>query len=411
MSGAQIDVIVIGGGPSGVAAAVELRRLGAGKVVLLEREQELGGATRHCSHSPFGMVEYKRIYFGSAYGRRLTQEAVAAGVDIRLGHSVVRVGEDARVLVSSDKGVEQLRPKRVLTTTGARETPRSARLISGDRPLGVVTTGTLQSCVAFHGLMPFRRPLVVGSELVTLSAVLTCLVHGARPVAVIEPQAQPLVRAPLAWFPRLMGIPFHAGTRIVDIIGSPRVSSVKIATGEVVREIECDGVLLTGQFTPEASLHMQSPLGVQRGSGGPCIDQFGRLENSLYFAAGNVLRGVETGGWAYREGRAVARALSNDLQQVEPAVGERVTVEFETPVKLVVPGAIRTGVALAPAAFEEFQLRVQRRVQGELVLEIDGAPAWKQAGHWLPERRILVPIPASALNAKSIRFRIAESEG
>ncbi len=409
MSGVEIDVIVVGGGPSGVAAAVELRRLGIGQVVVLEREQELGGATRHCRHSPFGMLEFRRIYFGPAYARRLAREAVAAGVDIRTGHSVVELGADASLRVSSGKGVEHLRARLVLTTTGARETPRSARLISGDRPLGVITTGTLQSYVAFHGLMPFKRPVIVGSELVTLSAVLTCLSHGARPVAVIEPQSHPRVPAPLAWMPRLLGIPFHAGARIVDIVGSPRVSAVKFATAAGIREVECDGVLFTGQFTPESSLHMQSPLGVQGGSGGPCIDQFGQLENPRYFAAGNVLRGVETGGWAFREGRAVARAMCTQLKQAGLTSAERVAVEFEAPVKLVVPGAIRTGTAALPA-FETFQLRVQRRVRGELVLEIDGVPEWRRVGHWLPERRILVPIPASALNAKRIRFRIAENE-
>jgi len=116
-----------------------------------------------------------------------------------------------------------------MMTTGARETPRSARLIAGDRPVGVVTTGTLQSYVAFHGLMPFRRPVIVGSELVSLSAVLTCLLHGARPVAMIETQPYALARAPLTWFPRLVGIAFHREAEIIAILGRSRVESVSIA--------------------------------------------------------------------------------------------------------------------------------------------------------------------------------------
>ncbi len=82
-----------------------------------------------------------------------------------------------------------------MLATGAREKTRSARLLPGDRPVGIVTTGTLQSYVAFHGLMPFLRPLIIGSELVSYSALLTCLTHGARPAAMIEPETQPLTRA------------------------------------------------------------------------------------------------------------------------------------------------------------------------------------------------------------------------
>ncbi|MCP6330087.1 pyridine nucleotide-disulfide oxidoreductase, partial [Klebsiella pneumoniae] len=86
-----------------------------------------------------------------------------AGIDIRTGHSVVELGQDGTLLVTSARGVETLKARRIVLATGAREKPRSARLLPGDRPVGVLTTGTLQAYVAFHGIMPFRRPLIVGS--------------------------------------------------------------------------------------------------------------------------------------------------------------------------------------------------------------------------------------------------------
>lgn len=402
----RTDVVIVGGGPAGVAAALELRRRGVGKVVLLDREPRLGGATRHCSHSPFGMLEFGRVYFGAAYGRRLELEAARSGVDVRTGHSVVDMAEDGRVVVTSAKGVDAIAARRVLIATGAREKPRSARLISGNRPVGVITTGTLQSYVAFHSLMPFRRPVVVGSELVSLSALLTCMTHGARPVAMIEPRPHAIARAPLTWFPSALGIPFHRGAEIVDIVGQSRVEAVVIRREGREQTLSCDGVLLTGQFTPESALALQSSIGTNAGSAGPSVDQQGRCSNPIYFAAGNVLRAVETGGWAFREGRSIGAAIAEDLKR-EPASGEAIPVEVEDPIKLVVPNLLRRDDR-SVRSLGQFQLRFLLRARGCLSLEIEGREVWRKAGQWMPERRILVPMPDATPSAQYIRFRFKE---
>jgi len=400
------DVVVIGGGPSGVAAALELRRRGVKKVVILDRDSRLGGATRHCSHSPFGMLEFGGVYFGHAYGERLEREVQLAGVVFQPSHTVVKLGDDGQLVVTSPSGVETWEARRIVVATGARERPRSARLLSGDRPIGVVTTGTLQSYVAFHGLMPFRRPVIHGSELVTLSAVLTCLTHGARPAAVIEARDHALVRAPLSWFPSVVGVPLHRDTEIVEILGAGRVEAVKICKHGVLETIECDGVLLTGQFTPESSLFLQSPIGVDVRSQGPAVDQNGRSLRPQIFASGNVLRGIETGGWAFREGQAVGAAVATDL---DSALDERdpVPVTFDEPIRLVVPSILRR-TSNPALAFRHFQLRFIRRARGRLALRVDGKVIWSQVRHWMPERRILVPLLHSTAAADHVHFSFEE---
>ncbi len=400
------DVIIVGGGPSGVGAALELRRRGVARVIVLDREPDLGGATRHCSHSPFGMREFGRVYFGGAYGRRLTREAADLGVDVRTGHSVVSLGMDGVLTVANARGVETLSARRVMIATGARETPRSARLVPGDRPLGVMTTGTLQSYVAFYDQMPFRRPLIVGTELVSFSAVLTCLGRRVWPAAMIEAEPYARSRELYTWLPTAAGIPVLKGAELVDIRGSRRVEAASIRRNGRVSPIVCDGVLLTGRFTPEAALCRQSPLGVDPGSAGPAVDQDGRTANPVYFAAGNVLRGLDTGGWCFREGRAIGAAVAEDLARDGDA-GAAVPVAFDDPVKLVVPGLLRRGGLAAPA-LRDFQLRVTRRVRGRLSLELDGKTVWSRDGAWMPERRILVPIPPDAARAEQVRFRLAE---
>jgi hypothetical protein len=222
----------------------------------------------------------------------------------------------------------------------------------------------------------------------------------------IEQQPYAMARAPLCWFPTLMGIPFHRDTDIVDIIGRSRVEAVTIRKGREIETLGCDGVLLTGQFTPESSLLLQSPMGIDPGSAGPAVDQDGRSINPLYFAGGNLLRAVETGGWAYREGRSVGAALAADILR-DPHLGSPVPVTFDEPVKLTVPNILRRD-SRTPAAFERFQLRFLRRARGRLSLELEGREVWHNSGTFLPERRVLVPIPAQAPQAQHIHFRFRE---
>jgi thioredoxin reductase len=391
------DILIVGAGPAGLAAAIECRRLGVQGVVVLEREPEAGGVPRHCGHPPFGMGEFKRVLTGPAYARRLADAASAAGVTVLTRHHVVALEPGGVLKLATPEGLLTARAARVLLAMGARETPRSARLVGGQRPLGVMNTGALQSHLYLHGLVPFRAPVIVGTELVALSALWSCLKAGIKPVAMVEANLRPTARRPLSWFPHLCRVPVHYGAQVADIHGTVRVSGVTLRDGEGnTRDLACAGVLFTGSFLPEASLIRASHLALDACSGGPLIDQHGRCSDPSYFAAGNVLRAVETAGWSYREGRRIGRSMA---RQVGLGQAGAVPVAVGEGIKYAVPGTIRPE---EPAGAACLQLRVTAAIAGVLVLKIDGGIVWRRRVTALPERRIVVPLPPIPASARSI---------
>lgn len=399
------DVAIIGSGPAGLAAATELKRLGVARVSVFEREGEAGGIPRHCAHPPFGLREHGRLQTGPAYARFNVESARRAGVDIHLRHSVVNLGLQGQLEIATPDGPLTVHAKRVLLATGARETPRSARLLGGDRPVGVINTGALQSYLYLQGLKPFERPLIVGTELVSLSAVMSCRRAGIRPVAMIEARQRPTVRWPMGLFPRLCGVPMHFGCELLDIQGTTRVESARIRLADgSIRQIDCDGVLLSGRFTPEASLVRMSHLHLDPASGGPSIDQFGRCSDSSYFAAGNLLRPIETAGWSYREGKRIAQLIASDLLQTLPAPCEPITVKCAAPLRLCVPQRL---LCSDTPGMEQLQLRVERAVSGQLQVCLDGREIWRRQLSCLPERRLLIPLRELALTPGAQRLDIA----
>ena len=311
----SVDVLVVGGGPAGLAAATELARLRAWRVMLVERDTEFGGIPRHCAHSPFGMREFGRVLGGAGYAARLAARAVDAGAELRSRHAVTALRADGADLATPD-GPVTVTARRIVVATGIREASRAGRLLPGQRPLGIVTTGALQDYVHLRRLVPFRRPLIAGSELVTMSAILTCRSAGIRPVALVEDEAALRIGMPIGLFPTLMGIPVHLRTHIVDIFGRDRVEAVRLRHADgAERTIDCDGVLLSGRFTPESSLARLAGLRIDAGTGGPAIDPAGRTSVPAIYAAGNVRRAVKTAGHCWSEGRRVAAAVVASLRE------------------------------------------------------------------------------------------------
>mgnify|MGYP003630427972 CR=1 FL=1 len=385
-------IAIVGGGTAGLALAAELRRLDVGKVVVLEREAEAGGIPRHCGHYPFGLREYGRLLKGPDYARRNRDLAASLGADIRTGTTVTALRPGGVVEILSNAGRTLLQAQRVVLCTGVRESSRAQRFVSGDRPGGVVTTGALQSMVYLKGIRPFNRPVIFGSELVSFSAVQTCEHLGIRPVAMVEEADRILARRVLRPYLLLKRVPLYSAVRNLRIHGRERVEALEFvdANGDT-RQIEADGIIMSGHFRPESALLRSSHLEVDPGSGGPVVDQFGRCSDPSYFSAGNLLRAAETSDFCWREAIVTARSLSIDLDRSAHTQGTSVAVVASDPaIGFIVPQ--RLVLSGEPGGMTQFYLGLTNPVDGIITARCGDRTLWKGKLKSRPIRRVQLPI-------------------
>jgi cation diffusion facilitator CzcD-associated flavoprotein CzcO len=177
------EVVIIGSGPAGLSCARSLKRAGVSDITILEREAEAGGIPRHCGHTGYGWHEFSRLMQGPDYARRLVDEV--SGLDLRTKTTVLALRPGGEVLMTGENGPTAITGNKVLLALGARETPRSARLLTGARPQGVINTGMLQQMVYLQHRRPFKRPVIIGTELVSFSTLLTLRHIGVKPLAMI----------------------------------------------------------------------------------------------------------------------------------------------------------------------------------------------------------------------------------
>jgi len=411
-------VAIIGAGPSGLALASELTRGGIDDVVLLERESSAGGIPRHCGHSPFGLREFHRILSGPEYARRLASRAQRQGARLWTAATVTEIGPQRNLTLSTAAGIESLSAEKIVICTGNRETPRAARLVSGSRPLGIVTTGALQSMLYLKHRLPFRRPLIVGSELVSFSALLTCRHAGIKPVAMIDAHTRVTAWRGAALLPRLLGTRLLLNTSLQAIHGDERVSAVTIrdASGDLI-SLECDGVIFSGNFVSESSLVRASHLELDAASGGPRVDQYGRCSDLDYFACGNMLHPVDTAGWCWSEGARTAASVRASLDGRLDAARRRIEISCDNPaIRYFTPQGIALAnrdCATTPAGtHNKLQVRFNENLSGRLTLRDENGELSARNIRARRERRVLLPLPAyerlSRSQSLSLEFQLSQ---
>ncbi len=434
----ETDVLVVGAGPTGLTAAAELRRLGVRRVLVADREAAPGGIPRHSSHLGYGLRDLHRVLSGPAYARALTGVAARAGAQLRAGCTVTELragGDGLSCVLTSASGIEEVRPAAVLLATGCRERPRAARLVPGDRPSGVLTTGELQQRVYLGGERLAGRALVVGAEHVSFSAAVTLAHAGARVVALVteyerqQSYAGFRLGAALRW-----GVPVWTSTAVtrvtgadgrlaaVDVAGTdgrltpPNTDGVPGAAGGRTRTVACEWLVFTGDWIPDHVLARTAGVTLDPGTLGPAIDTTMATSTPGVFAAGNLVHAAETADVAALSGRHAARQVATYLVGLPPGGSSPlpapapapVPVIADPPLRWISPNAIAiaagTSVDAVPPPLGRFAIRAaEYRARARL-------EAW-QDGRLLARSRPLPLIPGRPVHLRASWLTSVDPDG
>jgi thioredoxin reductase len=345
VSAERVDIAIVGAGPSGLAAATELRRRGAGSVVVVDRETEPGGIPRHSHHQGYGVRDLRRVLSGPRYAERWSRLAQGAGADLRLATQATGWSEQGALEITGPSGRGELSAGAVVLATGCRERPRSARLVAGTRPQGVMTTGTLQQRVYLAHERVGSRAVVVGAEHVSFSALMTLEHGGARTVAMTTelPRHQSFAAFRIGAAARFR-VPLRTRTAVTAIRGSRRVEAVELTDLDSggVETLACDLVVFTADWIPDHELAAAGGAALDRGTRGPLVDAALRTTRRGLFAAGNLLHGAEAADVAALTGRHVAAGVLRYLAG-DPWPSARVAVACEEPLHWLVPNVVVAG--------------------------------------------------------------------
>lgn len=293
------EIVIIGGGPAGLAAAISAKKEGAGDILIVERDKRLGGILNQCIHNGFGLHTFKEELTGPEYAQRFIDDVTRLGIEYKLNTMVVDITEDkVLTIMNSTDGLVQFKAKAIVLAMGCRERPRGALNIPGFRPAGIYSAGTAQRFVNIEGFMPGREIVILGSGDIGLIMARRLTLEGAKVkvVAEIMPYSGGLKRNIVQCLDDY-GIPLRLSHTVVNIKGQERVEGVTIAQVDenmkpvpgTEEEYSCDTLLLSVGLIPENELSSQMGVDLDQKTNGPVVNESFETNVEGVFACGNVL--------------------------------------------------------------------------------------------------------------------------
>lgn len=296
----QTDVVIVGGGPAGLSAAVAAKKEGAEKVLIIERDEKLGGILQQCIHPGFGLTYFHKELTGPEYAGHFKEEALALGAEVLLNSMVLEVipEESAVICVNSEYGMTKVKAGSIVLAMGCRERTRAGIMIPGTRPAGVYTAGAAQRLVNRQNAVVGKNIVILGSGDIGMIMARRMTLEGAHVIAVVELMdfLAGLTRNKVQCLDDF-GIPLKLSHTVTRIVGNERVEGVYIAQvdkdkkpiPETEEFIPCDTLLLSVGLIPENELSRGADVKISRITNGPEVNQYMQTSWDNVFACGNVV--------------------------------------------------------------------------------------------------------------------------
>ena len=342
----KVDVLVVGAGPAGMAAAIAAKEAGVDNILVLEREANMGGILRQCIHNGFGLHRFKEELTGPEYAQRDIDKVKELGIEVRCGTTVLSIDEHRFVTaVSKEKGIQLFEAGALILAMGCRERPRGALATPGTRCAGIYSAGTAQKFVNLEGYMPGKRVVILGSGDIGLIMARRMTLQGAKVLACVElmPYSSGLNRNIVQCL-HDYDIPLLLSHTVIDIQGKERLTGVTVAEVDAKRQpipgteqhFDCDTLLLSVGLLPENELTRQADVEMSNLTSGAVVDDTLQTSKEGIFACGNVLHVHDLVDFVSAESFKAGKAAAEYVRG-KKRVGTYVSVKDGDGVRGVVP--------------------------------------------------------------------------